>query len=803
MALGSGHGASSLVPGAPVLAKMQEDVDAAMADALEHATAQDIAEASAPSPTDLTMERLHREMSEAWRIHKAARVRAEEDRKRLENHAEELRKQEQSLKAERKALDDLREARRKESEVELVRLDSERKELTTRREDVEAKERDALSGFAEARWKRLDQLRAEEEALQGRIAALETRLLSEQSRLDAERVQQLDVLRAEMQRYRDEAAAATSAEREALAAEHQRLAAERAEIALDRQDLQDERRALESRVARDVARQIGEVARERDELAAQLERAGRDNLALRERVAAADRLTQRFGGREPQEILAEMARLSDEVVALRQELSNRPTKAEGERLEQLVLAERSWGEERSRMEQRLAELEAREASAQTAAWHLEALKKQRTELEAVQALQEARLEKLRREIEENLRNATDTNPFRAFRDLDESQEHQKSVATKGIDAKLSDFLTWVRYRIVEVSQKKKRQEDGTIVPTAAPLYYSEEDLRLFLAGMAMSPLMILQGVSGTGKTSLPLVFAEAMGAGWHRHAVQAGWRDRHDLLGHFNSFEGRFYASRFLRALYEAQTPAFADRPYIIVLDEMNLSSPEQYFADFLSEFEAREADERRIFLVDQQFVSGPRHLLDGNAIRIPENVWFVGTANHDETTMGFAPKTYDRAHVMELQRKGDPLPGHRVARDKGSINLSSLRRHFAAAAQEHEQDCTSLLGFIYGELRLEMDKLFRIGWGERLERQVRAFLPVVRACNGTVSEAADHILSTKVLRPLRQRHDNRPDHLEQIRSLMLQRWQSFAPDGRPVRVLQLLDKELADRRNDVMRDGE
>lgn len=68
--------------------------------------------------------------------------------------------------------------------------------------------------------------------------------------------------------------------------------------------------------------------------------------------------------------------------------------------------------------------------------------------------------------------------------------------------------------------------------------------------------------------------------------VQSGWRDRQDLIGHFNAFERRFYESEFLKAMYRALTPFYRDTPFIIVLIEMNLSHPEQYFADLLSALE-------------------------------------------------------------------------------------------------------------------------------------------------------------------------------------------------------------------------
>ena len=80
-----------------------------------------------------------------------------------------------------------------------------------------------------------------------------------------------------------------------------------------------------------------------------------------------------------------------------------------------------------------------------------------------------------------------------------------------------------------------------------PLYYDENVIRSFVAGLAMSRLNILQGISGTGKTSLPEAFADAIGGHFQTIEVQSGWKDRQDLIGYYNTFEKKFYESDFLK----------------------------------------------------------------------------------------------------------------------------------------------------------------------------------------------------------------------------------------------------------------
>ena len=215
----------------------------------------------------------------------------------------------------------------------------------------------------------------------------------------------------------------------------------------------------------------------------------------------------------------------------------------------------------------------------------------------------------------------------------------------------------------------------------------------------MSKLHLLQGISGTGKTSLPLAFARATGAGHTIVEVQAGWRDKTDLLGHFNSFEHRFQEMNFLQGLYQAQCPAYRDRLYLIVLDEMNLSRPEQYFAEFLS---ALELDEKKQFitLLPTAAPAAPLGFHDGRQLRIPPNVWFIGTANHDETTVEFADKTYDRAHVMELPHEYKPFPLNKKLRARHPLAVAALTDAFTHARKTHADEAGHAYEFINVHLR-------------------------------------------------------------------------------------------------------
>ena len=113
-----------------------------------------------------------------------------------------------------------------------------------------------------------------------------------------------------------------------------------------------------------------------------------------------------------------------------------------------------------------------------------------------------------------------------------------------------------------------------------PLYYSIDDIRRFIAALGVTKIMILQGMSGTGKTSLPVAWGKFTRVPTTVVPVQPMWKERSDLIGYFNEFTGKFNESMILEKLYEANK---TNRIYLIVLDEMNIARVEYYFAEFLS----------------------------------------------------------------------------------------------------------------------------------------------------------------------------------------------------------------------------
>lgn len=273
------------------------------------------------------------------------------------------------------------------------------------------------------------------------------------------------------------------------------------------------------------------------------------------------------------------------------------------------------------------------------------------------------------------------------------------------------------------------------------LYYTPEIIRRFVAGMASSKLLILEGISGTGKTSLPHSFSRFLYNPATMVSVQPSFRDRTELLGYFNEFSKRFNETEFLRALYEAN---YREEPSMVILDEMNLARIEYYFAEMLSILEMPSHDEWVLDLVPTAWEGDPVKLFDGK-IRVPDSIWFIGTANNDDSTFTITDKVYDRAMPIELNERAaaftcDPQPACRVTSEH-------LQEMFAKAKREHPITEATLakLDKLDGYLQTR----FKLAFGNRIIKQMYDFIPVYVACGGKELDGMDYIVARKVLKKL------------------------------------------------------
>ena len=273
------------------------------------------------------------------------------------------------------------------------------------------------------------------------------------------------------------------------------------------------------------------------------------------------------------------------------------------------------------------------------------------------------------------------------------------------------------------------------------LFYSNKDVRAFVASLCTSKIILLQGMSGTGKTSLPVAFGKFISETTSVVPVQPTWKERSDLLGYYNEFTGKFSETPLLSALYAAGT---TDSVRLVVLDEVNIARIEYYFAEFLSLLELPDENARVLSIAPSGMPNDPKRMVNGSML-LPENVFFIGTANNDDSTFAISDKVYDRASVMDLDRRAEPF--HAEGYEQKNLSMQRLKRLNAEAQRRYaltERDLRKI-----GELDAFLRSSFRVSFGNRILRQIKTFVPAYVACGGRAEEALDLILAKKVLRKL------------------------------------------------------
>lgn len=308
------------------------------------------------------------------------------------------------------------------------------------------------------------------------------------------------------------------------------------------------------------------------------------------------------------------------------------------------------------------------------------------------------------------------------------------------------------------------------------LYYTHEDIATFVAGLGTTKLSILQGMSGTGKTSLPKIFAEALYSVCDIVEVESSWRDKNELLGYYNEFNKIFTPKKFTQALYKAKLNS--EVLTFIVLDEMNLSRIEYYFSDFLSLME-NEPNKREIKLVNVKLFNENgeyKGLTDGHTLKIPNNVWFIGTANRDESTYDISDKVYDRAYTMNFDKRASKAQAFGTPLNPRFLPANELNRLFEEAKERRSFNLDQY------PVIAQVEKLlasYNISFGNRIALQIENFVKIYASCfnnyEAAIYEGLETILLSKVVRKLELKSVDDKDSLaEEFASLNLMKCSKF-----------------------------
>ena len=275
------------------------------------------------------------------------------------------------------------------------------------------------------------------------------------------------------------------------------------------------------------------------------------------------------------------------------------------------------------------------------------------------------------------------------------------------------------------------------------LYYKTEMIRLFISALASTKLIILQGISGTGKTSLAYAWGKFLKHDSCVASVQPSWRDRTELFGYFNEFTKKFNETEVLKTMYEA---SYTDDVFTIILDEMNISRVEYYFAEMLSILEMPNKDEWIVELVSSGWDNDPKKIKEGK-LKIAPNIWYIGTINNDDSTFMVTDKVYDRAMPIDINDKGETFdPIDTEAQD---VNYSYLDKLFTDAINDNPISDLTLNKI--EEMDNYVIKHFRIAFGNRIVAHMKKFVPVYVACGGEEVDGVDYFIARKILRKFEQ----------------------------------------------------
>ncbi len=305
------------------------------------------------------------------------------------------------------------------------------------------------------------------------------------------------------------------------------------------------------------------------------------------------------------------------------------------------------------------------------------------------------------------------------------------------------------------------------------VFYPKRLLYMFhtaLKSTSLSPLSVLSGVSGTGKSELPKLYAHFGGLNFLSIAVQPTWDSPESLMGYFNAIENKFDATEFLRFFIQT-TLSNNEEPYglkeamsIVLLDEMNLAHIELYFAEFLSKLEVKRSKETNISI----------KLGTGLTWELPlgDNLLFVGTMNEDESTKMLSDKVLDRAFCLNFERpktlkskQQKPLPNN-----DGYLKVETFNRwinkegNLEAKLEEYRK--------LTEEINKRLSACYR-SIGHRVWQSMSAYMhnhPLVLHASDTnkaLQLAYEECLVLKIFPKLRGVHTRNNQHLIEIQDLL------------------------------------
>ena len=731
--------------------------------------------------------------------------------------AEEAARQHQANKAEADRLGRLRDTLAADRHT----LEEEKAALTERVQAVQTAEHKRDNGYAEersaleallhqtrigleveltaARQKRLSEIEAE-------LTQLKASRLGEVSK--AEQTER-DRVRAEITKERQDWTKQQEDDRHALQEEKQEIEKLRGQSFAQHNDLERRKAALEK------AEQVQAIRGERleamwqkrnDELEDEIETRVTDRRQSLERVeadlrneisrlraslqiqaslaGAFEQLKRQLGNRDPAEVIRELNSKTDDLKRLQEELATRPTEEMRESYQQIERVARNHKARADQLMMQLAENEA--AVAEVAD-----LRRSNSELDADNKSLTQRAKRF-----EDASNAAQSELDRlrkAYERPAEIEDRHREIEMPHIKA--SEIKPPVSSNIDELAWL-----DGVRVKCDSyGLHFNPRILKAFhtaLKTAEWSPLTVLAGVSGTGKSELPRLYSHFGGLMFEPLSVQPNWDSQESMLGFFNSIDNKFDAQPVLRFLAQSQKewraesegnegyPGLRDAVCLVLLDEMNLAHPELYFAEFLSKLELRRGKKGSdVPALPVKIGAG----LTPYLLPLGRNVLWVGTMNQDETTKSLSDKVLDRSIIIHFPRPADLKRRLKLTalddNNRGPLlHRDSWNSWLAQSSSFSEHDVKDYMAFV-GRVNQALAEAGR-AIGHRVWQSVEYYManyPDVRAAQKSQNKddlkralhvAFEDQLVQKIMPKLRgidTRGRSRTDCLDKIRGLLIE----------------------------------
>lgn len=506
------------------------------------------------------------------------------------------------------------------------------------------------------------------------------------------------------------------------------LELERDSIQVLKQSLEDRKNKYSPAAVEKLTEQLSVINQELDEYK-------KENQFLADRIRVLGRYSGEFGSDSKEKILNDLDFYRNENIQLHDKLAEYPTLKE---LEELRSKANRYEDKVEEYKEEFARRLAAEEQLEQNHIGIMELEQQKKISKTLKLLNE----QLKAEIDHNneIYNQTNSAKFPALCAIDRSMQNMDAYLGFPSKKSLAELVDYIRSYGAAIG-------DGH-----TKLYYSSAMIRSFIASMAASHLIILQGLSGTGKSSLPRLMKKALNFDNSLIPVQSSWNDNRELLGYDNDFTKKFKETEFTKAVYKASLKQNNEKISLIILDEMNLARIEYYFADFLAVME-KSPDDWYVSLVNNNPESDPPlGLMNGTNLRVSENIWFIGTANRDESTMGITDKVYDRALVLDFSERSKPFEAkcNETVRMTTSEFSSLIDAAINNKSYRLNEDDLYYIEQIDELMKDELD----ITFGNRIKMQMEKFVPVYCACGGKKEEAIDYMLRHKVLRKLDDRFE-------------------------------------------------